>query len=67
MIPSFHWAGRVSEFQMLQISLRIFYFRVLPPCLISSPIMLSVPAALFVFSLLIIVQISLYVGGAISS
>jgi len=52
---------------MLQISLCIFYFRVLPPYLISSPVMLSVPAALFVFSLLIIVQISLNVGGAISS
>jgi len=54
-------------FQMLQISLCIFCFKVLPPCLINSPVMLSVPAALFVFSLLIIVQISLNVGGAISS
>jgi len=51
---------------MLQISLCIFCLRVLPPCFISSPIMLSIPATLFVFSLLIIIQISLYVGGAIS-
>ena len=52
---------------MLQISLCIFCFRILPPCLISSPIILSVHAALFVFSLLIIVLISLYIGGTISS
>ena len=67
MIPSFHWTGRASVFQMLRINLCIFCFKVLPPCLISSPGMLSVPAALFVFSLLIIVQISLYDGGALSS
>ena len=67
MIPSFHWAGRDSEFQMLQISLYIFRFKVLPPCLINSPVILSVPAALFVFSLLIIVQISLHVGRGTSS
>ena len=67
MIPSFHCAGRDSAIQISRINLCIFCLKVFPPYLISSPCILSVLAALFVFNLLIIEQISLYVGGASSS
>ena len=59
--------SRRSGLSFVRWYLRLFAFTSFLCNVISSPVMLSVPAALFVFSLLIIVQISLYVGGAISS